>query len=47
MSRIQLPSIFPRTEPSKTRREIVKKDLPKTRKRRKDKDKIQRSYKTR
>ena len=38
--RTQLPSIFPRTEPSKTRREIVKKHLLNTRKRRKDEDTV-------
>ena len=43
MSRTQLPSIFPWTEPSKTRREIVKNELPKTRKRKKDEDKVQSS----
>ena len=42
MSRTQLPSIFPWTEPSKTRREIVKNELPKVCKRKKD-NKIQSS----
>ena len=45
MSRTQLPSIFPWTEPSKNRREMVKK-LPKTCKRKKDEDKIQSSSDT-
>ena len=36
MSRTQLPSIFIWTKPSKTHRKIVKNDLHKTRKRRKD-----------
>ena len=40
MLRTQLPSIFPRTEPSKTRREIVKNHLLNTRKRRKDEDTV-------
>lgn len=40
MLRTQLPSIFPWTEPSKTRRELVKNDLLNTRKRRKDEDKV-------
>ena len=46
MSRTQLPSIFPWTEPSKNRREIVKNELPKTCKRKKDEDKIQSSSDT-
>ena len=45
MSRTQLPSIFPWTAPSKTPREIVKNELPKTCKRKKD-DKIQSSSDT-
>ena len=40
MLRTQLPSIFPWTEPSKTRRELVKNDLLNTRKRRKDEHKV-------
>ena len=40
MLRTQLPSIFPRIEPSKTRREIVKNHLLNTRKRRKDEDTV-------
>ena len=40
MLRTQLPSIFPRTEPSKTRREIVKNHLLNRRKRRKDEDTV-------
>ena len=46
MLRTQLPSIFPWTEPSKTRREIVKNDLLNTSKRRKDENKIQSSSDT-
>ena len=40
MLRTQLPSIFPRIEPGKTRREIVKNHSLNTRKRRKDEDTV-------
>ena len=46
MSMTQLPSIFPWTEPSKTRRGLVKNEVPKPRKRKKDDDKIQSSSDT-
>ena len=46
MSMTQLPSIFPWAEPSKTRRGLVKNEVPKTRKRKKDDGKIQSSSDT-